>query len=129
MLSYFDTSAAAKMILREEHSDSLFDELAGDVDRVLVASWLLHTELHCAVARRGSDMPLDRVDDVLQTVRLVDLSRQDMIAAARRAPLRAADAIHLAVALRLACDEVITYDVELANAALRAGLRVSSPGL
>lgn len=126
-VAYFDTSAAAKLVLSEVHSDELFDEITSAPDRILVASWLLHTELRCAAARRG-DMPSSHVDEVLATVKLVDLTRQDMVTAGGLGALHAADAIHLAVAIRLGVDEVITYDNELADAANAAGLRVVSPG-
>lgn len=129
MAAYLDTSAAAKLVLSEQHSDDLFDEIVLDRERILVASWLLHTELHCAVARRRGGMAIARVDDVLARVRLVDITRQDMIVAGEIGTLRAADAIHLAVAIRLGVDEMITYDAELADAARGAGLRVLSPGL
>ena len=42
--------------------------------------------------------------------------------------LRTLDAIHLASALLLGPDELITYDRRLAEAARRSGLRVISPG-
>ncbi|MDT4922215.1 MAG: uncharacterized protein QOI15_3117 [Pseudonocardiales bacterium] len=67
------------------------------------------------------------VRGVLDTVNLVDLTRGDMIAAGTHTPLRSNDAIHLAVAIRLGVDEVITYDDELAGAASRAGLTVLAP--
>lgn len=50
-----------------------------------------------------------------------------MIAAGIHAPLRSNDAIHLAVAIRLGVDELITYDQELTVAAVRAGLTVVAP--
>ena len=64
---------------------------------------------------------------VLDTINLVDLTRGDMIAAGTHAPLRSNDAIHLAVAIRLGVDELITYDQELADVAVRAGLTVLAP--
>jgi predicted nucleic acid-binding protein len=41
--------------------------------------------------------------------------------------LRSLDALHLAAALRLGVDVVVTYDERLANAALRTGLRALAP--
>lgn len=58
---------------------------------------------------------------------LVDLTRGDMIAAGTHAPLRSNDALHLAVAIRLGVDELVTYDDELARAAIAAGLTVYAP--
>lgn len=37
------------------------------------------------------------------------------------------DAIHLATALRIGADEIVTYDDELARVAATAGIRVVTP--
>jgi len=126
-LTYVDTSAAMKLVVSEPESESLADALA--TDRRLVASWLLHTELHCAAGRHPHDLDIANIQDVLNTINLVDLTRGDMIAAGTHAPLRSNDAIHLAVAIRLGTDEMVTYDSELAEAAKAAGLAVVAPGL
>ena len=125
---YLDTSAAMKLVIEEAESDALVDELAFDGDRRLVSSWLLHAEMHCAAGRHPRDVDLDAVRSVLDTVSLVDLTRGDLLAAGTHAPLRSNDAIHLAVALRIGSDEIVTYDAELAARAQSAGLAVRSPG-
>jgi uncharacterized protein len=118
-----------KLIIDEPESDALVDELSGSDDRQLVSSWLLHTELHCAAGRHPQDVDLDTVAAVLEAVGLIDLTRGDLLAAGTHAPLRSNDAIHLAVALRVGSDEILTYDVELATTARAAGLRVLAPGV
>lgn len=129
MIRYLDTSAALKLLVEEAESAALARELTASVaagDR-LVASLLLHTELHCA-ARRRADLDPASVRAVLDSVGLVDVRRDDLLRAASSAwGLRSADAIHLATALRLDVDEIIAYDHELCDAAETAGLRVSSP--
>lgn len=124
--AYLDTSAAMKLLVREAESEALVAELARP-GRMLVASWLLHTELHCAAGRNPVEVDRGAVSDVLDLVTLVDITRGDLLAAGTHAPLRSNDAIHLAVALRLGADEVITYDSELARAARDAGLRIVAP--
>ncbi|MCC2030161.1 type II toxin-antitoxin system VapC family toxin [Microbacterium sp. YMB-B2] len=127
MLAYLDTSAALKLVIDEPESDAM-EELIWDEERVVVSSWLLHTELHCAHARRegvGSAL----IDAVLGMTRLAEVHRADLIAAAGLERLRTNDAIHLATAVRLEAQEMITYDAELAAAASRLGMRVLSPGL
>ncbi|MDQ3543793.1 MAG: PIN domain-containing protein [Actinomycetota bacterium] len=124
-LSYVDTSAAMKLVISEPESAALAEALA--TDRRLVASWLLHTELHCAAGRHPGDVNVADVQDVLNTMNLVDLTRGDMIAAGTHAPLESNDAIHLAVAIRLGTDEMVTYDLELAEAAKAAGLAIIAP--
>lgn len=126
-LAYLDTSAAIKLVIEEAESATLAETLSASPDRRLASSWLLHTEMHCAAGRHPADVELDAVRVVLDTVNLVDLTRGDMIAAGTHAPLRSNDAIHLAVAIRLGVDEMITYDSELATAASRAGLTVLAP--
>lgn len=124
-LSYVDTSAALKLVIREAESKLLAEGLA--TGRRVVASWLLHTEMHCAARRRPSAVGVVDVQTVLGAVDLIDLTRGDMIAAGALAPLRSNDAIHLAVAIRVGADEVVTYDSELADAARAAGLAVFAP--
>lgn len=129
MISYLDTSAAMKLLVEEAESAALATRLATpSADRQLVASWLLHAELHCAASRHPDDIDLDAVGVVLDVVSLVDLSRGDLLTAGTLpGRLRSNDAIHLAVALRLGADEMITYDDELAAAAASAGVTVLRP--
>lgn len=124
-LSYVDASAAMKLLVLERESDVLAAELSNG--RRLVASWLLHTELHCAAGRHPDAVDHDDVQKVLNSLHLADLTRGDMIGAGTHAPLRSNDAIHLAVAIRLGVDELVTYDDELAWAARTAGLAVLAP--
>jgi predicted nucleic acid-binding protein len=126
-ISYLDTSAAMKLVLDEPQSEALTADLAGWDDRRLVASWLLRTEMHCAAGRHPQDVNLGAVGAVLDSVSLIDLTRGDLLASGTHAPLRSNDAIHLAVALRVGADEIVTYDGEIAERATAAGLPVLSP--
>lgn len=130
MIAYLDTSAAMKLLVDEAESDALAAHLTSPTtdERRLVASWLLHTELHCAANRHPVDVDVDAVRVLLDTVSLVDLTRGDLLTAGTLpGGLRSHDAVHLAVALRVGADEVITYDGELAAAAGQAGLAVVRP--
>jgi uncharacterized protein len=118
-----------KLVLEEPQSDALTVELSSLEERRLVSSWLLHTEMRCAARRHPQDVDLGAVRAVLDTVNLIDLTRGDLLASGTHAPLRSNDAIHLAVALRVGTDELITYDTELTEIAESAGLSVLSPGL
>lgn len=115
-----------KLLVEEPESEALVRVLVDD-DRQLVASWLLHAELHCAAGRHPDDIDPVAVNTALSAVTLVDLARGDLLAAGTHAPLRTHDAIHLAVALRVEADELIAHDGELCAAGRRAGLVVSSP--
>ncbi|MFA7476515.1 MAG: type II toxin-antitoxin system VapC family toxin [Acidimicrobiia bacterium] len=124
-LAYLDTSAAMKLVVSEAESEALVEHLMSH-DR-LASSWLLHTELYCAAGRHPSFVKTSIIGEVLDAVHLVDLTRGDMISAGSHAPLRSHDAIHLSVAMRLAVDEILTYDQELSSAARAVGLAVSAP--
>ncbi len=125
-VAYLDTSAAMKLVVEETESTALVTALT-DSSRRLAASWLLHTELHCAAGRNPAIISLEAITAVVDAVTLVDVTRGDLLAAGTHAPLRSNDAIHLATALRIGADEIVTYDVELARAAASAGIRVVAP--
>ena len=127
VIRYLDTSAAMKLIVDEAESAALAEYLVSAPEDSLVASWLLFTELHCAASTNSSSLPIEAVSAVLDAVALVDLRRADLISAAAISGLRLQDAIHLACAIRLQVDRVITYDQEMASAAERLGLRAESP--
>lgn len=115
-----------KLVLEEPESEALTAELAGHDDR-LVSSSLLHTEMHCAAGRHPEDVDLEAVRTVLDAVSLIDLTRGDLLAAGTHAPLQSNDAIHLAVALRVGAEAIVTYDGELIEQARAAGLSVLAP--
>jgi predicted nucleic acid-binding protein len=130
LIIYVDASAAMKLLVEEAESVALADflETARRGPDTLVASLLLHTELHCAANRRPENVRHEAVADVLSAVALVDLESGDLTTAPLLpGKLRSADAIHLATALRVDAKAMAVYDTELAAAASNAGLRVFSP--
>ena len=130
MIIYVDTSAAMKLLVEEAESAALaeFLESARRGTDVLVASLLLHTELHCAANRRQEHIRHEAVTDVLSALALVDLENADLTTAPLLpGQLRSADAVHLATALRVDARAMAVYDAELSAAARTAGLRVLSP--
>ena len=129
MRLYLDTSAAMKLVIEEAESAELaqvLDDLAPDV--VIVSSWLLHTELLCAASRRHG-IDLHAVEGVLEPIVLVDVERTDLVdAPVVGRGLRSQDALHLATAVRLQADVLVSYDDEQARSARDAGMRVLAPG-
>jgi len=124
---YLDTSAALKLLIEEPESPAL----AQTVDREqpdLVAGWLLETELRRA-AQRLPALGMDVVSEFLAGVSLYEmpgsLFREAGILPGET--LRSLDALHLAAAVRIGVDLVLTYDVRMADSARLLGLSVLSP--
>ena len=131
MIVYVDTSAAMKLLVEEKESAVLAGHLQQRIQDgdTLVASLLLHTELHCAANRRPEHIEHEAVSDVLSAIALVDLENGDLTTAPLLpGRLRSADAIHLAAALRLNARAMVVYDGELQTAARAAGIDAFSPG-
>lgn len=124
---YLDTSAAVKLIVQEAESDALAAEL-GSNEPKLVACLLLETELRRLVAREAV-LTQKAVTDLLRGVDLYELP-PPLFAEAGLLPgdhLRSLDALHLAAAIRLEVDVVMTYDQRMADAATSLGLQVLAP--
>jgi predicted nucleic acid-binding protein len=129
---YLDSSALAKLYLPEPGSDILNGMLEGRDD--LVISDLAVTEVVSALARRRREGQIDagfvrRVQrEILQHVaagvyRSVELAAtihreaERLLLHLARVPLRAADALHLALALGSGARAVATYDQRMGDAA------------
>lgn len=124
--AYIDTSAAAKLVIDEPESAALA-AWVDDGSVELVAGMLLETELR-RVGVRHSIPQLD-ITALLDHVTLYGLTP----AVYREAgvlpgpALRTLDALHLACALRLGVDTVLTYDDRFADAAQGVGIPVTAP--
>jgi predicted nucleic acid-binding protein len=129
-LAYVDTSALVKLAVVEAETPALEADLAGREG--LVASVLVVVECGRAARRAGKRRVLQRIEELLQAVYLIDLSAPLLEEAASLAPasMRSLDAIHLATALSIGDPEleVITYDGRMAEAARANGLRLAQPG-
>lgn len=124
---YLDSSAALKAVIRETETAALLRWLA-HVNEHVVASWLVHSEMHSAAARRPKDIDRAAVDQLLSGLVLVDLTRGDLLAApSMGGGLRTLDALHLATAVRVQAHTMVTYDARLADGAREAGLEIIQP--
>lgn len=136
MRVYLDSSALAKRVLTEElDAAALVDAIDRYVESgaVLVSSTLAWVEVARAVRARFDarlDDIADDVDEALNGVAEHDVDREVVSLARRISPnaLRSLDAIHVAAAMLLDADVVITYDDRMAEAARLNGLRVAAPG-
>lgn len=128
MTWYLDTSAAVKALVEEEDSNALIERLSGlRAEGAIVSSMLLVVELGRAAQRRFVDQ--EAADRLLSAIELASMT-DGVYRRAGALPgehLRSLDALHLAAALHLDVDGMLTYDQRLAQACREAGLRVSSP--
>lgn len=129
MILYVETSAAAKLLVDEPASSRLAARLddAVDADDALLSSTLLETELRRLAVR--VDLAQTAVTRLLERFDLVETDRS-LYREAGLLPgrhLHSLDALHLAAALRVGADVMVTYDHRQADAADAAGLPVLTP--
>jgi predicted nucleic acid-binding protein len=132
---YVDSSALIKRAVAEAESEAVEEALAQHVDDedALVSSTLAWIEISRALRARldgeDHDVVTEAIDDALSGIAERPISA-DVVSLARRIEpnlLRSLDAIHLATAVLLDADTVLTYDDRLAEAARYNGLTVSAP--
>jgi predicted nucleic acid-binding protein len=138
MRVYADSSALIKRSVEEPESDALEARLAEhfDDEDVVVASSLAWIEVGRALRSRLIDIEQDEdeINDAIDVAFSGVAERtmgDDVVSLARRiAPpvLRSLDAVHLATAVLLDVDVVLTYDDRLARACRHNGLRTAVPG-
>ncbi|HLH99555.1 MAG TPA: type II toxin-antitoxin system VapC family toxin [Acidimicrobiales bacterium] len=137
MRLYLDSSALTRRALDEPESEALESVLDAHVaaDDEVFASSLAWIEVSRAIRRArtapyGAAELIEAVDVATSgiTERPITL---DVVGLARRLPpdgLRSPDAIHLATAILLNVDAMVTYDDRLTDACQDAGLAVLAPG-
>ena len=136
---YLDASALAKLYLPEPESDELDRVLVGRRD--LLVSDLAITEIVSAVARRQREGDLERraarrlyrglLDDreagYYQRLALTPSAHREaerLLLFRHEVPLRAADVLHLALALQADARTIATFDQRMGRAADSVGLTV-----
>ncbi len=129
MRCYLDSSALAKLVLRERETTSLREYLKKSTMRLTSA--ISEVELRRAAARVDANADV-AVRRVLSVVTQVEVTRDVLKGAATIMPttLKSLDALHLATALLVASDldVFVTYDSQLGAAAATAGFVVVQPG-
>ena len=124
---YLDTSAALKLLVDEVESQALAETL-DSLQPDLVACWLLETELRRA-AHRLTQISQARVSELLDGVSLYEVPASLFREAGLLpgAHLRSLDALHLAAAVRIGVDRLVTYDLRMTEAAVEIGMGVLAP--
>jgi predicted nucleic acid-binding protein len=131
---YVDSSALIKRVIAEEESSELLSFLDAHYqqDDLLVTSSLGLVEVSRAVLARARS-PIaagDMIDEAMSGIDERPMTA-DVVSVSRRVEpliLRSLDAIHLATAVLVDADVVVTYDGRLADACRRNSLAVASPG-
>lgn len=125
---YLDSSAVLKFIFAEPESAAARREISGD----LYSSELVRVEVMRAVLRIEPELT-ERALAVLSKIRIIKI-KSGILLQAERLPghvsVRGMDAIHLASAniLGKLGETIVTYDKNMAKAALSLGYKVESPG-
>jgi predicted nucleic acid-binding protein len=128
-LVYADSSALVKLVIEEPESSALDRYLAGGP--VMATSRIALVEVPRAVGlANAAPEPAAEAVRLVESCMLIDVADALLRAAAALTSrsVRTLDAIHLASALRIGPDEILTYDRRLATAAGEHRLVVVSPG-
>ena len=127
-VSYIDSSAIVKLVVREPESAALSRYLRRK--RPLVSSALARAEVTRALSHLG-EPALRRGEEVLKRIDLVRINNQVLTTAGAMKPqeLRTLDAIHLATASLFGdtLAGIISYDERMAMAAQALGWTVRAP--
>ena len=135
MRVYVDSSALLKRSVEEAESDAVEEALGHHIDDgdPLVSSSLAWIEVSRALRSRldGEDHDIVReaIEDALSGIAERPIAA-DVVSLARRisqSVLRSLDAIHLATAILVDADALITYDERLAAAARDNNVAVVAP--
>lgn len=131
MIAYLDTSCAAALLKREQKSQEISDYLQEWTDdgHLLVAGELLATELNRVAIRFGIEV--QKVQGIVEALNLVAHTSSDFRLAGQLpgGRLGSLDALHLATALRIGVDALLSEDAELVTASEAAGIPVLDTSL
>jgi predicted nucleic acid-binding protein len=128
VIVYLDASVAVTAIKDEDGSSEvrqMLDELA-DESHLVLSGRLLETEMRRTAMRLGISMGV--IDSALEAIAIVEHERLDFSRAGSfdAQNLGSLDALHLATALRVQADVMLTKDKSLAAACETEGLALLS---
>jgi hypothetical protein len=128
MIVYVETSAAAKLLKREPESAVVREFIAQliDDDHLVVSGRILETELRRIAVRQGIDQ--NKASEVLELLDVLEHDRSQFRQAGTIGgeQVRSLDALHLAAAMRVGADAMLTFDERLERACELVGLPVLS---
>jgi predicted nucleic acid-binding protein len=128
MIVYVETSAAAKLLKREPESAVVREFIAQliDDDHLVVSGRILETELRRIAVRQGIDQ--NKASEVLELLDVLEHDRSQFRQAGTIGgeQVRSLEALHLAAAMRVGADAMLTFDERLERACELVGLPVLS---
>lgn len=128
MIVYVETSAAAKLLKREPESAVVREFIAQLIDdeHLVVSGRILETELRRVAVRQGIDQ--NKASEVLELLDALEHDRSQFRQAGTIGGerVRSLDALHLAAAMRVGADAMLTFDERLERACELVGLPVLS---
>jgi predicted nucleic acid-binding protein len=128
MIVYVETSAAAKLLKREPESAVVREFIAQLIDdeHLVVSGRILETELRRVAVRQGIDQ--NKASEVLELLDVLEPDRSQFRQSGTIGgeQVRSLDALHLAAAMRVGADAMITFDERLERACELVGLPVLS---
>lgn len=121
---YLDTSAALKLLVEETES-ALLAEMLDAHEPDLVACLVLETEMRRS-AQRMPALTQQAVSELLEGVSLYEMPPSLFVEAGLLPgpDLRSLDALHLAAAVRIGVDGVLTFDRRMTDSARELGIPV-----
>jgi hypothetical protein len=137
VITYVDTSSMLKLLIEEDGSERA--ELIWDTADVRASAALIVVEARAALAAAARDARLTAAKhreakgelaalvDQLSIVEITETLIAEASDLADREALRGYDAVHLAAALTVEADVVMSADVALCDAAERRGLHIANP--
>jgi len=124
VIVYLDASVAVSLIKYEAGSDAVRELLDGLIDdaHLVLSGRLLETEMRRTAKRLGISMAA--VDSTMDALAIVEHEKSDFHRAGTfdSCNLGSLDALHLATALRVQADVMLTRDRSLATACEAEGL-------
>jgi|CXWL01.1.fsa_nt_gi predicted nucleic acid-binding protein len=131
---YVDTSAFVPIFVRESRSLDVVRTLAARTDAIVLSAWVL-TETYSSIslkirtgaltdvaARAAREQVVQAAPSYqIEAVLEADFDRASQLICELRSPLRAADALHLAICSRVHAD-LLTLDVAMKAAAREAAI-------
>jgi predicted nucleic acid-binding protein len=137
VIAYVDTSSLLKLLIDEDGSDRA--ELIWNTADVVASAALIVVEARAAlaVATRGARLTAAQhraakgeLVALVEELTIVEITEDLIVDAAEMAEqeaLRGYDAVHLAAALTVGADLIMSADVALCDTAGRRGLAVANP--